>query len=216
MTDTFIFDMDGTLIDTEKYYNRCWVQAVRDAGFFITPGQALEFRSLGRPFAPERFRELFGDGFDYHAVREHRKKLMEEMIREEGLALKPGVTALLKELKSHGLRPMIATATDMERTERYLRQLGIYDCFDRIISAVMVKKGKPAPDIYLYACEQAGRKPQECIAIEDSPNGVRSAAAAGCKVVMIPDLTPPSPDIEPLIWKTFDSLERLIPVEALL
>ena len=86
---------------------------------------------------------------------------------------------------------MIATATDLERTNRYLEMAGLSSYFDEIISAVMVKNGKPSPDIYQLACEKAGRIPLDCIAIEDSPNGVRAAAAAGCCVFMIPDLDEP-------------------------
>ena len=77
----------------------------------------------------------------------------------------------------------------------------------------MVKEGKPSPDIYLYACEQLGRKPQECIAVEDSPNGVLSAYRAGCKVVMVPDQTLPD---EELRGKLFACVETLPEIEKLI
>ena len=71
------------------------------------------------------------------------------------------------------------TATELETTERYLRQTKLLPYFDRMISASMVERGKPAPDIYLYACESLGLAPGDCIAVEDSPNGVLSAWQAG-------------------------------------
>ena len=67
--------------------------------------------------------------------------------------------------------------------------------FDEVVSARMVKNGKPAPDIYLFAAEKLGLKPEECMALEDSQNGIRSANTAGCKTVMVPDLAPATEEI---------------------
>ena len=205
-TDTVIFDMDGTLIDTEKYYNRAWVQAIREAGYEITPQQALAFRSLGRPTAYRVFSQMFGPSFDYAAVRRRRKQLMEEILAKEGISLKPGVREVCRSLRARGIRPMIATATDLERTEKYLKQLGIFDLFDRITVADMVEHGKPAPDTYLYACRAADRAPAECIAVEDAPNGIHSAHTAGCRVIMVPDLSGPDPALLREVDAVADSL----------
>ncbi len=212
MIDTIIFDMDGTLIDTEKYFRACWPKALAAFGYEMSDEQALSMRSLGRPFAPVHLKEMFGESIDYTKVREKRKELVEECIKENGIQLKPGVIELLQWLKENHIRASIATATDMERTNRYLKMLGIHEYFDKLISATMVKEGKPSPDIYLYACEQLGRKPEECIAVEDSPNGVLSAYRAGCKVVMVPDQTAPE---EELKSKLFACVETLTDIQGL-
>lgn len=153
---------------------------------------------------------MFGPQLDYHAVRERRKALMEERLDQEGIELKPGALELLAWLKDHGIRSAIATATDLQRTEKYLGGLGIRNYFDQVISATMVKEGKPSPDIYLHACRQLGRRPWDCMAVEDSPNGVRSAAAAGCRVVMVPDQTEPDPDLEKLLYAKVNRLDEII------
>ncbi len=207
--DTYLFDMDGTLIDTEKYYRIFWPKALAEFGFQMTDEQALSMRSLGRPFAPARLKEMFGEELDYYAVRNCRKAMMEECLDKNGIELKPGALELLKSLKQRGCRVAVATATDEERTEKYLQKLGIRQYFDKIICATMVKEGKPSPDIYLYACEQMERKPEECIAVEDSPNGVLSAYRAGCKVVMVPDQTQPDEELMGLLYAKVDSLEEL-------
>ena len=209
MFDTILFDMDGTLIDTEGYYNRCWVQAIQEAGYKMTPKRALELRSLGRPYAPEWFQRNLGPDANYQAIRSRRKELMNHLLETEGLRLKPGVVPLLDTIRKKGMRAVIVTATDLERTTDYLGRLQIADRFDRIICAGMVERGKPAPDIYRYACEQVQRSPKECLAVEDSPNGVKSAAAAGCRVVMVPDQSEPDEELMRLIERKAGSLDEL-------
>lgn len=207
------FDLDGTLIDTEKYYRIFWPKAFAAHGYTLTDEQALSLRSLGRPYAPERMKRWFGADFDYAAVRGTRRAMMEGWLDENGgAALRPGAKELLQYLKEHGHIAVVATATDTERTQKYIRQTGIDSLITRIVSATMVKRGKPAPDIYLYACEQMGAEPSDCFAVEDAPNGVISAYTAGCRVIMVPDQTQPDDTLKEMLFARAASLTDIIPI----
>lgn len=190
MIKIVFFDMDGTLIDTEKYFRRFWPKAAAAFGYEMSDGQALSMRSLGRPFAPAQLKEWFGPETDYQAIRAKRTEMMEAQLRIDGLKRKPGAVEILEELKQRGIPSVVVTASPIERTERYLTEVGILQYFDRIISATQVAEGKPSPDVYLLASKEVGFPTEECLAVEDSPNGVMSAYRAGCKVVMVPDQTP--------------------------
>lgn len=208
-----LFDLDGTLTDTERFYQRAWPEALEHFGYKVEPWMPLELRSLGRPFAPARFKEWFGEDFDYASVREYRKGLIEDIIRENGIPLKPGAKEILTWLREQKILTALVTANDNKRAERYLKQIDLFDYFDKIICANMVKQGKPAPDIYAYACSELGLYPSETFAVEDSPNGVTSAYLAGCKVIMIPDLTQPD---EELSKKLYRKVDKLLDIKSLI
>lgn len=213
MTDTnkpaFIFDLDGTLIDTEKLYRKYWPMALADYGYELSDERALMLRSLGRPFAPRQFKDWYGEDFDYNLIRQRRKEYVEGHIEKYGIDLRPGVKDILTFLKEKNITVAIATATDLERTTKYLEMTGISEFFTDIICANMVEHGKPAPDIYKYACEKLNKKPSECFAVEDAPNGVKSAYDAGLKVIFIPDQAPSDDSFKSMIFAEFDNISKI-------
>lgn len=201
-----LFDLDGTLTDTEKIYQEQWPKAMEHFGYEMTPEKPLILRSLGSAFATEQFRQWYGDDFDYIKVRNYRRQLVENVVAETGIPLKPGAKEILQWLRDNDIFIALVTANVKERAERYLKKIGLFEYFNAVVCADMVKVGKPAPDIYAYACESLGISPHETYAVEDSPNGCMSAYGAGCNVIMIPDLTEPDEELKSMLFARLDCL----------
>lgn len=204
-----ISDMDGVMLDSEKLYVRFWCEAAQSLGFPMKREHALGIRSLARVFAIEKLQGWFGTEFDYDAVRNKRIELMDKYVAENGIEAKSGAKELLIWLKQNGYKTALATATPVDRASLYLKQVGLLEFFDVICSAREVKRGKPEPDIYLLAAKRLGLAPGECMALEDSQNGVRSAFAAGCKTVLVPDLDNPENELKGCLYAVADNLSAV-------
>ena len=209
MIRAVIFDMDGVLIDTEKHYNAAWCQAATEAGFPFTREHALLLRSCEAKEGEKLMQGIFGPSFDYYAIRERRRELVRERLAQYGLEKKPGVEETLRFLRAKGIKTAVATATALDITKSHLTTIGVCDLFDSIVSAKNVAHGKPEPDVYLYACEQIGERPQDCMAVEDSPNGIMAAYRAGLRTVMVPDLTQPDEELTKYLYACVNSLSDL-------
>lgn len=201
-----ISDMDGVMLDSEKLYVRFWCEAAQSLGFPMKKEHALGIRSLARVFAVKKLQGWFGTEFDYDSVRNKRIELMDKYVAENGIEAKSGAKELLIWLKQNGYKTALATATPVDRASLYIKQVGLLELFDVICSAREVKRGKPEPDIYLLAAKRLGLAPGECMALEDSQNGVRSAFAAGCKTVLVPDLDNPENELKGCLYAVADNL----------
>lgn len=205
-----IFDMDGLMLDTEKLLVRFWKEAAKEFGYNMTDENVFEIRSLSRKYSIPLLKGIFGEEFPFNKVRSRRITLMNDYIDKYGFEVKKGLFELLDYLKNNNYLIAVATATDRERAESYLKKIDAYKYFDAVICGDMVNNGKPEPDIYLTASGKLGLPAVECVAFEDSPNGIKSAHSAGCKVIMIPDLTQPDENIKSLLSGVYESLDKAI------
>ena len=206
-----VFDLDGTLLDTEKLFIRFWLEAAHRMGFAMERRHALMIRGMATDLAEGLLRREVCPEFAYHQVRALRGELMEAFIAENGVEAKPGAAGTLEMLKRRGYRIGLATASNLDRASRYLKQTGLYGYFDDITVAAMVRRGKPAPDIYLHAAAQLGLEPHQAAAVEDAPNGLYAAHAAGLHPVMIPDQDQPDEALYALCSAVLPSLAELVP-----
>lgn len=205
-----LFDMDGLVLDSERLYTRFWREAAHALGFPMTEAQSLGMRSLGKSLGQPYLESLFGPGVDYTILREKRIQLMDAYVAEHGIAPKPGICELLDFLDDSGIRAAITSSSPMEYIERHLSAVNLLHRFRKLCSGHEVPNGKPAPDIYLLGAGELNLKPEECLALEDSPTGVLSAYRAGCLSVMVPDLDQPDSKTQALLYARADSLTDVI------
>ena len=202
----FIFDMDGLMFDTERVFIGAWDYAGEKMGL----GKAgfMLFRTLGMntPACEQAWRDEFGPDVDVAAMWAYSKAYMDEYYSKYAVSVKKGLYDLLTYLKRKGYKLAVASSTKREKVEKHLLSTHVRQYFDAVIGGDMVEKSKPEPDIYLKAADALGVKPEECYALEDSRNGLLSANAAGCKVIMVPDLWQPDDEVKQFILGPYDSL----------
>ena len=210
MIEAVIFDMDGTIFDTERMLYRAWCELVRQG---ILPESILElvpqWRGKNRAEVRKKLSLLMGSDFDVDAFYEKRKQIIFDILDREGVPLKPGVPDIFIQLRSMGFPMALATATNRDSVADYMRRTGYGTYFDSIITGDRVERCKPAPDIFLLAASELGIAPQNCLVIEDTPNGVRAGLAAGMQVIMVPDIEQPDGQLRQQVWHCCETLTQI-------
>lgn len=186
-----VFDMDGLMFDTEAMMNRGWQKAGKKFGIVIPESFILSLMGMIEQNIKNEFLQKFGSGFPYDELRKFQLACVEKEVEEFGVPLKAGLLDLLDFLKENAISAAVATSTERARAEKLLEKAGITHFFDSVICGDMVERGKPDPDIYLKSAGALRLKPEECIGLEDSKNGIIAVQRSGMTAVLIPDLLEP-------------------------
>ncbi len=186
--------MDGTLLGTEQLHLECWDSVCRDSG--ITDARRIFLKTVGRNRVDtdEILRKELGDGFDIRHHRTQKNDLFLKRIRE-GIPLKEGVVDSLSYLREKQIPMVVASSSNIAHVREHLQLAGIDEYFTAFVGGDQVSLGKPHPEIFIRAAGELGIDPSQTLAVEDSPNGVLSAHAAGSKVLLVPDLVEPNDEI---------------------
>lgn len=185
--DAIIFDFDGVIIDTETPDLEVWQEFFRSHGL-DAPTSLWATRTgynEGDVFDPARhFERLTGQPLDEAHRQEQFQRYLDRCRRQPVL---PGVRDLLEQAALRGIKLAIASSSYRRWVEPLLRQHKLWHYFDCVCTREDVKQGKPAPDLYLAAAACLGLSVDRCVAIEDSPNGMRAALAAGIRCIAVPN-----------------------------
>ena len=185
-----LFDMDGLMFDTERIAQEGWAQAAKQLGYPITEEVSRHIVGTNQAYSRAYFFELFGDKVDYDKARKVRTDYLNAYIQKNGVPIKKGLLELLTFLKENHIPACVATSTSKELAESYLKKAGVYHYFSAGVYGDMIQNSKPHPEIFLTAAGLLNRPPEECAVLEDSKNGIKAGAAAGCRVIAVPDLIP--------------------------
>lgn len=189
-----IFDMDGTLVDTERVSQTSWRRAARDMGIQIPERILNAFVGCSMPNARIMINEEFGDEALTDRLFARQAELFFKLEDEE-LEMRPGAHETVSSIAAAGIAVALATSTAREHALPLMERFGLAPFFDAMVFGDQIERAKPAPDIYLEAARRLGADPTRCAAVEDSNNGVRAALAAGMDAYMVPEWTEPEPDV---------------------
>lgn len=201
-----IFDMDGLMFDSERIVKLSWNEAGEQMGYGALGENIVNTLGMNVVARERYFKEKYGETFPFETFSELTREFFGRYIEEHGLPAKKGLYELLEYLRDNGYQLAVASSSRRAHLMRNLTLAGIENCFQAILDGGMVKEAKPAPDIYEKTCEALGVAPSRALVLEDAPNGVRAAYAAGIPVIVIPDLLEPDAHILSMAVCRMDSL----------
>lgn len=205
-----VFDMDGVIFDSERAVMQCWKEVASRHNIPDIEKAILACTGTTMVRTREIMLNLYGADFPYDEYARESSAIFHSRYDGGRLPMKPGVKELLTFLKERGKKIALASSTRQQVVTDELRDAGIIEYFDRIICGDMVSRSKPAPDIFLKACEELNVSPSDSYAIEDSYNGIRAAHAGGLHPIMVPDLLPADEEMQSLAEIVLPSLTSVI------
>lgn len=203
-----IFDMDGTLIDSESIYRAALVHALDALGLTVDEAFLHGLNGLPGFEVNARIRARFGEDFPVESFR-RRYAAHREVLTGNGIPLKPGAAEALHFVVGRGLPLGLATSSLRKSALTHLDRLEVLAHFDVLVTRDDVARTKPFPDVFLAAARHLGVAAENCLAVEDSHAGLQAALAAGMMTVMVPDLVPPTEEMRARCVAVYASLHEL-------
>lgn len=207
-----IFDMDGLLFDTESIYYEANQVVADEYGLPFDKEIYSRFIGVSDEEVWQEFHKMYADHGQatVQAFIDKSWGMAHEQFKSGKVALKPGVHELLAYLEAQKIPRVVASSNVRPVIEVLLEHAGIRDKFSAIISAEDVQFAKPDPEIFKIASERLAIQPSDGLVLEDSKNGILAAEGAGVPVIMVPDILPPTEELEAKTIKVLPSLHEVI------
>jgi len=210
--DAVLFDMDGLMVDSERIVMKAWLETCERYGQPIDESVFKETVGTNGQSIRRFYLNRFGEDFPIdEAFAACDALYLQRLDAAENFA-KPGLRALVDYLATNGVVCGVCSSSSREKIRHKLSKVGVFDDMREAVGGDEVENGKPHPEPYLKLADKLRVPIARCLALEDSYNGIRSAASAGADVVMIPDLLEPTDEIRALCVEVVESLEQVIDV----
>lgn len=210
MIDGVIFDMDGTMFDTERMWATFWEPALAALGLPYREGLAEAARGTAGVTTRNVVRQFYGPDCDAEAIVDSLHRVADEVFFSAPVPKKPGLDALLAWLKARHIPMAVASSSREAMIRHNLDVWGLTQDFTTIVSGQHVAHSKPDPEIFLLTAQKLDVEPSRCLVLEDSYNGVRAGATGGFVTVMVPDLVPADDEMKRLYTMECASLEEVL------
>ena len=208
--DAVVFDMDGVIFDSERATLDCWIELAERHDIPNIREPYYKCIGVNAARTKEIVLEAYGEDFPYDEYEKECSAMYQDKYGNGRLPIKDGAKEILRFLKAEGKKIALASSTRKKKVEEQLRNAGLLEFFDALICGDMVKRSKPAPDIFLEACKALGVVPKRAYAIEDSFNGIRAASAGELRPIMVPDLLPADEEMKDKAEVVLGSLNDVI------
>lgn len=204
-----IFDMDGTLFDTEKMANQAWYYIKDKYQLPVTDEFILSLKGRTRESAQPMYKKYMPADWNEELVYNDIRNYVKEYKLKHGPLPKADLKSLFSDLRKNHYKIALCSSSTRESIDFNLSFEKLHDYFNVIVDGKMTNKGKPAPDIYLKTAELLQLEPKDCLVVEDSPNGIYAGYNASMDVVMVVDTIQPTEDIIKIVNNVYDHLDDI-------
>lgn len=207
-----VFDMDGLMFDSERITYNGWQKLMDENGYEYSIDVFKQTVGRRKKEVEQFYYSKYGKDFPYRKLSEIQRNNYINFVMTKGAPVKKGLYEILEFLKDNDIKIALATSTSRQTSLVNLESAKVKKYFNALVCGEDVTNGKPDPEVFLTAAKKIGIEPEQCVAFEDSFNGIRSAFAAGMTTVMVPDFIQPTDEILTMVNYLCSDLSNAIEV----
>lgn len=207
-----VFDMDGLMFDSERITYNGWQKLMDENGYEYSINVFKQTVGRRKKEVEQFYYSKYGKDFPYRKLSEIQRNNYINFVMTKGAPVKKGLYEILEFLKEHDIKIALATSTSRQTSLVNLESAKVKKYFNALVCGEDVTNGKPDPEVFLTAAKRIGIEPDQCVAFEDSFNGIRSAFASGMTTVMVPDFIQPTDEILTMVNYLCSDLSNAVEV----